>query len=58
MDNNLLKIFTENKVNLSVLCHQQALQNATIILPNLFERTIKTILNAIESINISLLKYV
>ncbi len=58
MDNNMLKIFTENKVNLSVLCHQQALQNATIILPNLFERTIKTILNAIESINISLLKYV
>lgn len=58
MDNNMLKMFTENKVNLSVLCHQQALQNATIILPNLFERTIKTILNAIESINISLLKYV
>lgn len=58
MDNNMLKIFTENKVNLSVLCHQQALQNATIILPNLFEKTIKTILNAIESINISLLKYV
>lgn len=58
MDNNMLKIFTENKVNLSVLCNQQALQNATTILPNLFERTIKTILNAIESINISLLKYV
>lgn len=58
MDNNMLKIFTENKVNLSVLCHQQALQNATTILLNLFERTIKTILNAIESINISLLKYV
>lgn len=30
------KIFTENKVHLSVLSLQQALQNVTTILPNLF----------------------
>ena len=58
MDNNMPKIFPENKDNLFVLSLQQPLQNATTILPNLFERTIKTILSAIESINISLLKYV
>lgn len=58
MDNNIPKIFTENKVNLFVLGLQQPLHNANTILPNLFERTIKTILNAIESINISLQKYV
>ena len=58
MDNNMPKIFTENKVNLFVLSLQQPLQNANTILPNLFERSIKTILNDIESINISLLKYV
>lgn len=52
------KIFTENKVHLSVLSLQQALQNVTTILPNLFERIFKMILNDIESINISLLKYV
>lgn len=52
------KIFIENKVHLSVLSLQQPLQNANTILPNLFERIIKMILNDIESINISLLKYV
>lgn len=58
MDNSIPKIFTENKVNLFVLGLQQLLQNANTILPNLFERIIKMILNDIESINISLLKYV
>lgn len=58
MDNNMPKIFTDNKVNLFVLSLQQPLQNATTMLPNLFERIIKMILNDIESINISLLKYV
>jgi hypothetical protein len=36
MDNNMPKIFTENKVHLSVLSQQQALQNAAAILSNLF----------------------
>lgn len=58
MDNNMPKIFPENKDNLFVLSLQQPLQNANTILPNLFERIIKMILNDIESINISLLKYV
>jgi hypothetical protein len=58
MEYNMPKIFTENKVHLSVLSLQQALQNVTTILPNLFERIFKMILNDIESINISLLKYV
>lgn len=58
MDNNMPKIFTENKVKLFVLSLQQPLQSANTILSNLFKRTIKMILNAIESINISLLKYV
>lgn len=58
MDNNMPKIFTENKVNLFVLSLQQPLQSANTILSNPFKRTIKMILNVIESINISLLKYV
>lgn len=58
MDNNMQKIFTENKDNLFVLSLQQPLQSVNTILPNLFERIIKMILNEIESINISLLKYV
>ena len=58
MDNNMPKIFTENKVYLFVLSLQQPLHNANTIVPNLFEKPIKMILNAIESINISLLKYV
>lgn len=58
MEYNMPKIFIENKVHLSVLSLQQPLQNANTILPNLFERIIKMILNDIESINISLLKYV
>ena len=58
MDNSMPKIFTENKVYLFVLSLQQPLHNVNTILPNLFERIIKMILNDIESINISLLKYV
>ncbi len=36
MEYNMSKIFTENKVRLSVLSQQQALQNAAAILSNLF----------------------